>query len=83
MARAVSGRDRHDDRLGGDVAAVGADGDGAVGVPLDAPDDRVQPNALTQLVGQPQRDLLGAAGEAVLLRAALARRASARSRPRP
>ena len=42
MARAVRGRDGHDDRLGGDVAAVGADGDGAVGVPLDAPDDRVR-----------------------------------------
>ena len=31
----------------------------------------LQPDALTQLVGQPQRDLLGSAGEAVLLRAAL------------
>ena len=49
---------------------LGADGEGAVGVPLDAPDDRIQPNALTELVGQPQRDLLGSAGEAVLLRAA-------------
>ncbi len=50
---------------------IRTDGQGAVGVPLDAAHDRVQHHALAELVGHPQRDLLGAAGEAVLLGAAL------------
>ena len=55
----------------------------AVGVPLDAPHDGVQPHARTELVGHPQRDLLGAAGEAVLLRTALDVEHPVRSHLRP
>jgi hypothetical protein len=67
----VFGRDRDDDGPGGDVAAVGADGQSAVGDALDAPHGRAEPDTLAELVGQFDRDLLGASGEAVLLCTAL------------
>jgi hypothetical protein len=70
-AGAMCRRDRHDDRLAGNLAAIRVDGHGAVGAPFDVPHDRVQHDARTQFVGHPHRDLLGSAGEAILLRPAL------------
>jgi hypothetical protein len=56
---------------------------GAIDVPLDAAHDRVQHHTLAELFGHPQRNLLCAIGEAVLLGAALDVEHAAESARRP
>ena len=70
--RAVLGRDRDDDGARrGDAAAVGVHGDGRRRRARCAATVAPSTHPIAELLGHPQRDLLGAAGEAVLLRAAL------------
>ena len=69
-ARAVCRRDRHHDGLGGDLAAIRPHRQVAARASFDTAHDGVQMHTRVQFLGHPQRDLLGAAGEAVLLGAA-------------